>query len=126
MFIWIYLRHYVNLVIIHAMTTDFVNVGPYELNWETQQYKCWISQYITSALLLCLQSINIFWLWFILKIAYNMGVKKVAQDVRSEDEDSEDEEEVRGDEKKVVGNGEVNGKVNGINGKVGMEGKKEK
>ena len=33
-------------------------IGPYELNWETEQYKCWIAQYITFGLLASLQAEN--------------------------------------------------------------------
>ena len=91
--VWIYLRHYINISILHSITTTFATIGPFELNWETQQYKCWISQYITFALLASLQAINIFWLYFIAKVAvkvYKGGDKK---DDRSDDEDEEDVEE---------------------------------
>src|SRR4051794_17258420 len=53
---WIYLRHFLNLKILWAVLTEFRTVGPFELNWETQQYKCWISQYITFGLLASLQA----------------------------------------------------------------------
>lgn len=91
--IWTYLRHYINFVILYATFTEFRTVGPFELNWETQQYKCWISQYITFALLAVLQSINLLWLFFILRIAYNIAFAKVIQDVRSDDEESEAEKD---------------------------------
>ena len=78
-------------MILYATLTEFRTVGPFELNWETQQYKCWISQYITFALLATLQSINLLWLFFILRIAYNIAFAKVIHDVRSDDEASEDE-----------------------------------
>lgn len=73
------------------MLTEFRTVGPYELNWETQQYKCWISQIITFALLFALQAVNIFWLVLILRIAYRFVVTNVAEDERSENEEEEDE-----------------------------------
>ena len=91
--IWTYLRHYINLVILYATLTEFRAIGPFELNWETQQYKCWISQYITFALLAILQGINLLWLFFILRIAYNITFAKVIQDVRSDDEESEAEKD---------------------------------
>ena len=93
MAIWTYLRHYLNLVILYATLTEFRTVGPFDLNWETQQYKCWISQYITFALLASLQSINLLWFFFIVRIAYNIAFAKVISDVRSDDEESEDENE---------------------------------
>ncbi|KAL8959466.1 MAG: hypothetical protein Q9183_005630, partial [Haloplaca sp. 2 TL-2023] len=67
--VWVYLRHYINLVILYSITTTFTTVGPYVLNWETQQYKCWISQYITFSLLAALQAMNVFWLYYIGKVA---------------------------------------------------------
>ena len=93
MAIWTYLRHYINLVILYATLTEFRTVGPFELNWETQQYKCWISQYITFALLACLQSINLLWLFFIVRVAYNIAFAKILKDVRSDDEESEGEKD---------------------------------
>ena len=93
MAIWTYLRHYLNLVILYATLTEFRTVGPFDLNWETQQYKCWISQYITFALLASLQSINLLWFFFIVRIAYNIAFARVISDVRSDDEESEDENE---------------------------------
>ncbi|KAL8835765.1 MAG: hypothetical protein Q9170_003197 [Blastenia crenularia] len=95
--VWIYLRHYINISILHSIATTFTTIGPYELNWDTQQYKCWISQYITFGLLASLQAINIFWLYFIAKVAvkvYKHGDKK---DERS---DEEEEEEEKGEEEK--------------------------
>ena len=87
---WIYLRHYLNLKILWAVLTEFRTVGPFELNWETQQYKCWISQYITFALLASLQAVNLFWLFLILRILANYIFNSVTKDERSEDEDEEE------------------------------------
>ncbi|KAF2865168.1 TLC domain-containing protein [Massariosphaeria phaeospora] len=73
MFIWGYLRHYVNLKIMYSILTEFSTVGPFELNWETEQYKCWLSQYIAFALLAALQAVNMFWGFLILRIAYRIA-----------------------------------------------------
>lgn len=91
MVVWIYMRHYINLRILWATLTEFRTVGPYELNWETQQYKCWISQIITFALLACLQAVNLFWLFLILRIAKNFVLSRPVADERSDDEDEEDD-----------------------------------
>lgn len=91
--IWIYLRHVLNLKILWAVLTEFRTVGPFELNWETQQYKCWISQYITFALLASLQAVNLFWLFLILRILANYIFNSVTKDTRSDDEESEEENE---------------------------------
>jgi acyl-CoA-dependent ceramide synthase len=89
--IWVYLRHILNLKILWAVLTEFRTVGPFELNWETQQYKCWISQYITFALLASLQAVNMFWLFLILRILKNYLFNSVKKDERSDDEEEEDE-----------------------------------
>lgn len=88
---WIYLRHVLNLKILWAVLTEFRTVGPFILDWETQQYKCWISQYITFALLASLQAVNLFWLFLILRILANYVFNSVKKDERSDDEDSEEE-----------------------------------
>ncbi|KAM6482999.1 TLC domain-containing protein [Trichoderma sp. SZMC 28011] len=90
--VWIYMRHFINLKIIWSLFTEFRTVGPFELNWETQQYKCWISQYITTALLASLQALNLFWLFYILRIAFRFIRDKEATDDRSEDEDDDVDE----------------------------------
>ncbi|PSN66271.1 LAG1-domain-containing protein [Corynespora cassiicola Philippines] len=112
MFVWGYLRHYVNLKILYSIITEFSVVGPFELNWETQQYKCWISQYITFALLAALQAVNLFWWFYICRIAYRFVVTKTATDDRSEYEESENENEEEPNEKSSKPNG-INGNANG-------------
>lgn len=106
-------------MILYATLTEFRTVGPFELDWETQQYKCWISQYITFALLASLQSINMFWLFFIARIAYNIAFAKVIQDVRSDDEESEEEKESEGGQVSTAGRRAKEKKANGsiANGK---------
>lgn len=93
--VWIYCRHYLNLKILWSILTNYRTVGPFELNWETQQYKCWLSQYITFFLLTCLQALNLFWLYFVLRIAYNKLFNDHLEDVRSDDESMDDESEVK-------------------------------
>jgi acyl-CoA-dependent ceramide synthase len=112
MCVWIYLRHYLNLRILLSLFTEFKTVGPYELNWETQQYKCTLSFVITLALLSSLQALNLFWLFFILRIAYRFAVHNVAKDDRSDAEESELDEVVTPPAPAAaVGNGDANGKA---------------
>ena len=85
-----------NLRILYSILTDFKTVGPFELDWETQQYKCWISQYVTFPLLAMLQALNLFWFFIIMRIAYNIAFKNEKRDVRDDDEDEEQEERERG------------------------------
>lgn len=101
--VWIYMRHFLNLKILWSVLNEFETVGPFELNWETQQYKCTLSQYITFGLLSSLQALNLFWLFYILRIAYRFVVYKTADDDREEGEDDEVEvDEVVADEKEPL------------------------
>jgi acyl-CoA-dependent ceramide synthase len=109
MCVWAYLRHYLNLKILYSILTTFKTVGPFELNWETQQYKCWIAQYITFALLASLQAVNLFWFFLICRIAVRFILYKTADDDRSEYEPSEEEAEERKRELKEEFNETANG-----------------
>ncbi|KAL8671024.1 MAG: hypothetical protein Q9168_004456 [Polycauliona sp. 1 TL-2023] len=91
--VWVYLRHYINLVILYSITTTFASIGPFDLNWETQQYKCTLSQYISFSLLACLQAMNIFWLYFIARVALKVFKTGEKKDERSDDEEEEDDVE---------------------------------
>jgi very-long-chain ceramide synthase len=94
-----------NTALINAATSKITNyfqgeaafatVGPYTLDWVTQQYKCWISQWITFGLLLSLQLVNIFWFYLILRILYRLFASNHLDDVRSEDDDDDEELEVK-------------------------------
>ena len=94
-FTWCYLRHYLNLRILWSEFNEFQTVGPYELNWETEQYKCWISHWISTALLASLQALNVFWLYYILRIAHRFVFLHVAEDDRSDNDENEFAEEQR-------------------------------
>jgi acyl-CoA-dependent ceramide synthase len=77
---------------------QFAGIGPYTLDWAGQQYKCWISQYITFVLLAAIQALNIFWLFLIIRIVWRMLRSFGAEvaDERSE-YDTEEEEERKSD-----------------------------
>ena len=72
--------------------SPFASVGSYTLNWATEQYKCWISQWITFLLLAALQAVNWFWMFLILRVLYRV-VSSRGEEKRDERSD-EDEEEV--------------------------------
>ncbi|KAI3337311.1 longevity assurance proteins LAG1/LAC1 [Xylariaceae sp. AK1471] len=116
MCVWGYLRHYLNLRIIWSLFTEFKTVGPYELNWETQQYKCELAFFITLVLLASLQALNLFWWFFIVRIAYRFVVYKTADDDRSEAEESELEEIEASNEKTSATPLLLNGHATGANG----------
>ncbi|CAI5755698.1 unnamed protein product [Candida verbasci] len=92
-FVWIYLRHYQNLRILYSVLTEFRTVGEWDLNWDTQQYKCWISQPITFFLIFALQLVNIYWLFLIFRILYRLFVSGEQKDERSDNESEEESEE---------------------------------
>lgn len=104
MLAWAYTRHFLNLRILYSLfpydlpflgpSNDFATVGPYTLNWETQQYKCWISQAITFGLIAVLQAINLFWFFLIGRIFVRFAMRERLGDERSEDEDDGGEDEV--------------------------------
>ncbi|KAJ5963426.1 TRAM1-like protein [Penicillium vulpinum] len=106
---WVYLRHVLNLRILYSLLTEFRTVGPYELNWETQQYKCWISNVITFALLAVLQALNLFWLYCLLRSAFKFLATGEKKDDRSDPEESEIEQ----DEFKTVGGIDGHATLNG-------------
>ncbi|TAQ88677.1 hypothetical protein B7494_g3012 [Chlorociboria aeruginascens] len=87
--VWIYLRHYLNLSIILSLFTEFKTIGPYQLDWQTEQYKCLLSNVIALGLLVALQALNLFWLFCLFRNAYRFLVYKIAKDDRSEAEESE-------------------------------------
>jgi very-long-chain ceramide synthase len=87
------MRHYLNLRILWSEFNEFKTVGPYELDWATEQYKCDISHYISTVLLASLQLLNLFWLYYILRIAFRIVFFNVAEDDRSDDEEAELAEE---------------------------------
>ncbi|KAJ6024404.1 TRAM1-like protein [Penicillium herquei] len=93
---WIYLRHYQNLRVLYSLLTEFRTVGPYELNWETQQYKCWISNIITFALLAMLQALNLFWLYCLGRSAWKLLRYGEKKDDRSDDSGVDESVHVNG------------------------------
>lgn len=97
MCVWIYLRHYLNLRIIYSLFTEFKTVGPYEMDWAGEQFKCPLAFVITCGLLSALQALNIFWLFFIIRIAYRFVVHNVAKDDRSDGEDDTEVDEATKD-----------------------------
>lgn len=116
------MRHYLNLRIIFSLFTEYKTIGPYELDWAGEQFKSPLTNVITLGLLSALQALNLFWLFFIVRIAYRFVVHRVAEDDRSENEESEAETE-QTEEQKPLLNGEaakaplLNGGAVAANGK---------
>lgn len=97
---WIYLRHYINLKILWSVLTEFKTVGPWELNWVTQQYKCYISQPIVFFLIGALQLVNAYWLFLILRILSRYIKGNAPKDERSDDEEEDEEDSDKKEETK--------------------------
>ncbi|KAI1000882.1 Sphingosine N-acyltransferase-like protein [Podosphaera aphanis] len=89
---WIYLRHYLNLRILWSEFNEFQTIGPYVIDWENEQFKGPLSHYISTVLLTSLQSLNLFWLYHIFRIAYRFVFENVAEDDRSDNEEKEVED----------------------------------
>jgi acyl-CoA-dependent ceramide synthase len=113
------MRHYLNLRILWSEFNEFKTVGPYELDWATEQYKCDISHYISTALLASLQLLNIFWLYYILRIAFRIVWFNVVEDERSDDEETELAEEREPSHSPTAWKVLLNG--NSVDGATGLE-----
>jgi very-long-chain ceramide synthase len=87
--------------------SQFASVGPYTLDWDAQQYKCSLSQWITFWLLAALQAVNLFWLFLIFRILWRV-VRTMGDETRDErseyDSDEENERRAEESELKVMGN----------------------
>lgn len=103
------MRHYTNLRILYSVLTEFRSVGPFDLNWETQQYKCWISQIITFGLLAALQLLNLFWFFLICRILYRFVARIGLADERSDEEDEEEESAEGAEDKEKAARDNVDG-----------------
>lgn len=102
--VWTYLRHYINIQIIYSVLTDFRTIGPFGLDWATQQYKCLLSQVVVFSLLASLQAINLFWLFLILRVGWRFlsSFGAVAKDERSDEEDEADADAVAGEDAELA------------------------
>ncbi|KAL5612848.1 hypothetical protein BROUX41_004070 [Berkeleyomyces rouxiae] len=89
MCVWVYCRHYINIRILISLFFEFRTIGPFELDWENEQYKCLLAQCIATTLLSSLQTLNLIWLTHIVRIAYRFIRYSTADDDRSEDESDE-------------------------------------
>lgn len=97
------------------------------MDWAGGQYKCWLSQLISASLLSALQALNLFWLFFILRIAYRFVFSGVAEDDRSENEDSEGEdEEIKNAETVPLVNGAAATNGHAANGAANVNGLSKK
>jgi hypothetical protein len=76
--------------------SQYASVGPFALNWDAQQYKSPLSQWITFALLAALQAVNVFWCALMFRVLWR-GVRTLGRE-RVDERSVYDEDEVRADE----------------------------
>jgi acyl-CoA-dependent ceramide synthase len=98
MITWIYLRHYLNIVILISGFYEFKTIGPYILDWENEQFKCLASHIISTILLAGMQLLDLVWRGWVLRTAWRYAVMDIKEDERSDDDDKEWRAEVREEE----------------------------
>ncbi|KAK7061805.1 TLC domain-containing protein [Favolaschia claudopus] len=102
-FVWSYFRHYLNLVILWSVWTQYDLIPQFARRWvwsEGVYLVPWMKYQIFIPILL-LQFINLFWYFLILRILVRTILTAETDDDRSDDEgDDEEEEEKNPDEKK--------------------------
>lgn len=90
--VWFYLRHYINIKILWSVYSEFLTIGPSVLDFNAQQYKCWISQPIVFVLIFALQLLNAYWFFLIMRILYRVVFLNIVKDERSDSEDEDEED----------------------------------
>ena len=88
--------------ILFSILTTFKTVGPFYLDWQNEVYKSPLAQVVAISLLSALQALNLFWLYLILRIAYNITFSEEVADVRSDDETETEDAIPQKKERKAV------------------------
>jgi len=87
--VWTYFRHYLNIMILWSVCTEFDLAPPSTRIWSFKDgtyLPPWIQHQIFLALLL-LQFLNLFWYYLMIRILYRALITKVVDDDRSDDEE---------------------------------------
>jgi len=89
--VWTYFRHYLNIVMLWSVWYEFDLVPAANRVWapKTGAWLTWWMKYQIFAPLLLLQILNIFWYYFILRIALRSLRPATMTDDRSDDEDDD-------------------------------------
>ncbi|CAL1700746.1 unnamed protein product [Somion occarium] len=93
LFVWTYFRHWLNLVMLHSVWTEFDLLPEFAKQWSPADgvWLSWWMKYQIFAPILLLQFLNLFWYVLILRILVRAVTDAKATDVRSDDEDEGDE-----------------------------------
>ncbi|KAI5833839.1 longevity assurance proteins LAG1/LAC1 [Schizophyllum commune Tattone D] len=100
--VWSYFRHWLNLVILHSVWTEFDLIPEIHRRWAppTGAWLTWWMKYQIFAPILLLQILNLFWYYLMWRILIRaIRTAGEASDVRSDDEDDGEEEEEGAKEK---------------------------
>ncbi|BGP13495.1 hypothetical protein JCM10213_000697 [Rhodosporidiobolus nylandii] len=104
--VWHYMRHYLNLLILHSVWTEYDLIPAWARSWTSESlgHKGWWlfygfgtgaiphwMKYQIFAPILALQLVNTFWSYLIWRILFRMLSGNKATDVREDGEDEEDE-----------------------------------
>ncbi|KAI0032043.1 longevity assurance proteins LAG1/LAC1 [Vararia minispora EC-137] len=92
--IWTYFRHYLNLVMLWSVYTEFDLIPESSKRWAPLEgvWMVWWMKWQIFVPILLLQILNLFWYFLILRIAYRAVTSTEISDVRSDDESDGEEE----------------------------------
>ncbi|KZV72106.1 longevity assurance proteins LAG1/LAC1 [Peniophora sp. CONT] len=86
--VWTYFRHYLNLVMLWSVYTEFETIPEDSKRWAPDDgvWMVWWMKWQIFAPILLLQVLNLFWYYLILRILYRALMVDELDDVRSDDE----------------------------------------
>jgi len=99
--VWTYFRHYLNLVVLWSVWTEFDLVPEHAQQWAPEEgsYLAGWMKYQVFIPIALLQALNLFWYFLILRIAVRAIMTSETDDDRSDDEGDDEEEAEKPSEK---------------------------
>ncbi|KAL1697040.1 TLC domain-containing protein [Schizophyllum commune] len=101
--VWTYFRHWLNLVMLHSVWTEFDLIPEINRRWapSTGAWLVWWMKYQIFAPILLLQFLNIFWYYLMWRVMLRaIRTAGEASDVRSDDEDAGEDKAKEAEKKK--------------------------
>jgi len=91
--VWTYLRHYLNIMILKSVWTQFDLVPAHAKRFVPSEgvWIAWWLKYQMFLPILLLQMVNLFWYFLIWRVILRVVFLNVVADERSDDEDDEDD-----------------------------------
>ncbi|KZV72108.1 longevity assurance proteins LAG1/LAC1 [Peniophora sp. CONT] len=91
--VWTYFRHYLNLVMLWSVYTEFETIPDSSKRWVPEEgvWMVWWMKWQMFGPMMMLQILNLFWYYLILRVLYRTITTGDADDVRSDDEGEDDE-----------------------------------